>query len=233
MLAARISTSAPLALARRISTASLLPGLNQSLPTGAPIQPSRYAIPVHDMVAARHFYGNKLGLTAGRATATTFEYNFFGHHLVLHKVAAQYRCQDFRSFVGELPVPHHGISLSVADFRLLLARLTEHRVTLSKAPHVIDKGTPLEQHMTWLKDPSGNNLVFNAFVKPANMFTTFKPVYSGQTQKTLTVALQERAAAAVPMTSSIAAAVEDAAQTHTTYIATTIVEQQQQQQQQL
>jgi hypothetical protein len=49
------------------------------------------------MVAARHFYGNKLGLTAGRSTATTHEYNFFGHHLVLHKVAAQYRCQDFRS----------------------------------------------------------------------------------------------------------------------------------------
>jgi extradiol dioxygenase family protein len=55
------------------------------------------------MVAARHFYGAKLGLTAGRSTATTHEYNFFGHHLVLHKVAAQYRCQDFRSCASSIP----------------------------------------------------------------------------------------------------------------------------------
>ena len=140
--------------------------------------------------------------------------------------------------VGELPVPHHGISLSVADFRLLLARLTEHRVTLSKAPHVVDKNTPLEQHMTWLKDPSGNNLVFNAFVKPANMFSTTKPVFSGQTQQTLTMAMRERASAAVavPMTSSapVVAEVESAAESmQTAYIATAIIQQQQQQQQQL
>lgn len=85
--------------------------------------------------------------------------------------------------------------------------------------------------MTWLKDPSGNNLVFNAFVKPANMFSTTKPVFSGQTQQTLTMAMRERAAAtSVPMTSSVAAPVETV---QTAYIATAIIQQQQQQQQQL
>ena len=92
--------------------------------------------------------------------------------------------------------------------------------------------------MTWLKDPSGNNLVFNAFVKPANMFSTTKPVFSGQSQQTLTMAMRERASAsasaAVPMMSSapVVAEVESAADSmQTTYIATAIVQQQQQQQQ--
>jgi hypothetical protein len=84
--------------------------------------------------------------------------------------------------------------------------------------------------MTWLKDPSGNNLVFNAFVKPANMFATTKPVFSGQSQQTLTMAMRERAAASVPMTSSVTAAAAPVETVQTAYIATTIIPQQQQQQ---
>jgi len=46
--------------------------------------PFHLAIPVHDLGAARAFYGRLFGCPEGRSSAEWVDFDFFGHQLVAH-----------------------------------------------------------------------------------------------------------------------------------------------------
>ena len=48
------------------------------------LQPFHLAVGVHDLVAAREFYGGLLGCTEGRSSQRWVDFNFFGHQFVVH-----------------------------------------------------------------------------------------------------------------------------------------------------
>ena len=48
------------------------------------ISPFHLAVPVHDLAAARAFYGELLGFEEGRSSEQWIDYNFYGHQFVVH-----------------------------------------------------------------------------------------------------------------------------------------------------
>ena len=52
-----------------------------------PIRPFHLAIPVHDLEAARKFYGDELGCPTGRSTEHWIDFDLYGHQLVCHEIA--------------------------------------------------------------------------------------------------------------------------------------------------
>eukprot|EP00051_Salpingoeca_urceolata_P027789 m.483290 g.483290 ORF g.483290 m.483290 type:complete len:182 (+) comp22872_c0_seq1:244-789(+) len=137
--------------------------------------PFHLAIPVHDMAAAREFYGNVLGLTEGRRAGDKWQdYSLNGHQLVCHWAGDSYRCSDhFNPVDGdEVPVPHFGLALSLEQFQTLAERVKPH-VKFIIEPHLRFKGQPGEQYTMFFKDPSGNNLEFKAMSKPENLFARY------------------------------------------------------------
>jgi hypothetical protein len=73
----------------------------------APGSPFHYAFPVHDLEAAKAFYGNIMGCVEGRSSAKWQDYSLHGHQIVAHWVGHDYRCQDYFNPVDgdEVPVP--------------------------------------------------------------------------------------------------------------------------------
>jgi extradiol dioxygenase family protein len=63
----------------------------------------------------------------------------------------------------DVPVPHFGMVLEMADWEALAARLAAAGTRFVIEPHVRFKGQPGEQATMFLTDPSGNALEFKAF----------------------------------------------------------------------
>ena len=139
-------------------------------PTALP--PFHLAIPVHDIDAARHFYGEVLGFARGRSDVRWTDWNMEGHQVVTHQV------DEHRSAVAgtnpvdghEVPVPHFGLVLSVERFQELARRLTDDGTDFVIEPYVRFEGTPGEQWTMFFIDPSGNALEFKAFKDLSQLF---------------------------------------------------------------
>jgi extradiol dioxygenase family protein len=63
----------------------------------------------------------------------------------------------------DVPVPHFGLVLEMADWETLAARLKKAGVSFVIEPHVRFRGEPGEQATMFLTDPSGNALEFKSF----------------------------------------------------------------------
>ncbi len=139
----------------------------QSLP------PFHLAIPVHDIDAARHFYGDVLGLGQGRSDVRWVDWNLAGHQMVTHQVDGYHAAVAGTNEVDghDVPVPHFGLVLSVGDFHALAQRLRTADVDFIIDPYVRFAGEPGEQWTMFLLDPSGNALEFKAFADPSRLFT--------------------------------------------------------------
>jgi extradiol dioxygenase family protein len=96
----------------------------------APGSPFHVAFPVHDLDAARAFYGGILGCEEGRTSARWIDFSLHGHQIVAHWVGSDYRCQDYVNPVDgdEVPVPHYGLQLTVDQWHSLIARLRAHDI---------------------------------------------------------------------------------------------------------
>ena len=79
----------------------------------APSSPFHLAIPVHNLAAAKEFYGTTLGLKEGRSSEKWQDYDFFGNQFVCHWVGEDYRGADYYNPVDgdEVPVAHFGACL--------------------------------------------------------------------------------------------------------------------------
>jgi hypothetical protein len=129
------------------------------------LTPFHLAIPVHDLAAARDFYGGLLGCREGRSAEDWVDFDFFGHQLVCHAVAGGGRNPLAHNPVDghDVPVPHFGLVLEISDWEALAAQLRAAGVTFVIEPTVRFRGRPGEQATMFLTDPSGNALEFKAF----------------------------------------------------------------------
>jgi extradiol dioxygenase family protein len=127
--------------------------------------PFHLAIPVRDIEAARHFYGEVLGFPRGREAERWTDWNVDGHQVVTHQV------DDYVTAVAgtnpvdghDVPVPHFGLILGVERFQELARRLTDAGTGFVIEPYVRFRGEPGEQWTMFFLDPSGNALEFKAF----------------------------------------------------------------------
>lgn len=129
------------------------------------------AVPVDDLDAAGRFYGDVLGCARGRQDARWVDWDLYGHQLVTHLVprtpgAAGHNEVDDH----QVPVPHFGVLLAVADFHALADRLHSAGIAFVIEPYLRFPGEPGEQWTMFLLDPAGNALEFKAFADDAQVF---------------------------------------------------------------
>jgi uncharacterized protein len=135
------------------------------------------AVPVDDLRRARAFYGGVLGLAEGRSSEAWVDWNFYGHQLVTHVVGAARGTEEADAGHNEVdghevPVPHFGLLLSVADFHALADRLRSAGTRFVIEPYLRFAGQPGEQWTMFLRDPAGNALEFKAFRDESQVFAT-------------------------------------------------------------
>jgi uncharacterized protein len=134
-------------------------------------RPFHLAFPVHDLAAARRFYGDILGCAEGRSAACWVDFDLFGHQIVAHLDPATRAVTVSNPVDGhDVPVPHFGVVLTMADWERLAARVAAAGVPFGIAPHVRFQGQPGEQATMFFRDPSGNALEFKAFADDSMLF---------------------------------------------------------------
>jgi hypothetical protein len=135
------------------------------------LPPFHLAVPVHDLAAAREFYGELFGCREGRSSDTWVDFDFFGHQLVTHLDPAQRAAPHFNEVDGhDVPVPHFGVVLEWNDWQALAGRLREAGVRFAIAPGIRFAGEVGEQATLFLYDPSGNAIELKAFKDPSRLF---------------------------------------------------------------
>jgi uncharacterized protein len=137
------------------------------------LNPFHLAIPVDDLAAARHFYGEVFGCPEGRSSSIWVDFDFFGHQLVIHqqeKSAAQTAAQTNPVDGHDVPVPHFGVVLDWDVWHQLADRLTARKTAFVIEPGIRFEGKVGEQATMFLLDPSGNALEFKAFKDMGQLF---------------------------------------------------------------
>lgn len=136
-------------------------------------EPFHLAIPVHDLAAARRFYGELFGCAEGRSAADWVDFDFFGHQLVAHLDPGLQPDRDahHNEVDGkEVPVPHFGVVLAWEDWQSLAERLRARGTRFVIEPGIRFAGQVGEQATFFLRDPSGNALEFKSFRDPSRLF---------------------------------------------------------------
>lgn len=137
------------------------------------MRPFHLAFPVHDLAAARAFYGGLLGCREGRSDARWIDFDLYGHQIVAHLSDAARPAGTTNPVDGhDVPVPHFGVVLTMADWQALADRLIAAGVAFGIAPQVRFKGQVGEQATMFFRDPSGNALEFKAFADDEMLFAT-------------------------------------------------------------
>jgi len=133
--------------------------------------PFHLAFPVHDLAAARAFYGGLLGCCEGRSAETWVDFDFYGHQIVAHLAPGRSGFAAHNPVDGhDVPVPHFGVILSRPDWEALAQRLRTAGAAFVIEPTIRFKGEIGEQATMFLLDPSGNALEFKAFADPGRIF---------------------------------------------------------------
>ena len=136
-------------------------------------RPFHLAFPVHDLAAARAFYRGVLGCAEGRSSEQWIDFDLYGHQIVAH-LSPEARAADHSNPVDghDVPVPHFGVVLEMADWEHLAERVEAAGIAFGIAPHVRFKGQVGEQATMFFRDPSGNALEFKAFGDDSQIFAT-------------------------------------------------------------
>lgn len=137
------------------------------------------AFPVHDLAAARHFYGTVIGCAEGRSSDAWVDFNFYGHQLVAHLAPHECAVKSDGASTSpstnavdghDVPVRHFGAIISLDEWQALADRLRDAGMDFVIEPHIRFPGLPGEQATMFFLDPSGNALEFKAFADLAQVF---------------------------------------------------------------
>ena len=135
------------------------------------MRPFHLAFTVHDLAAARTFYGGLLGCPEGRSAETWIDFDLYGHQIVAHLAPDRNASRVYNPVDGdEAPIPHFGVVLEMGQWEALAERLTAADVQFLIGPHLRFEGQPGEQATLFFRDPSGNGLEFKAFGDDASFF---------------------------------------------------------------
>ena len=132
------------------------------------LTPFHLAIPVRNIGEARDFHAGLLECPEGRSSTHWADFNLFGHQLVCHQVVGHQVSGAapvaHNPVDGDnVPIPHFGVVLQMAQWRELAAKLSAAGVIFVIEPHVRFAGEAGEQATMFFSDPSGNFLEFKAF----------------------------------------------------------------------
>jgi extradiol dioxygenase family protein len=134
------------------------------------LAPFHLAFPVHELAAARQFYGGLLGCPEGRSSAEWIDFDLFGHQIVTHLAPAKAAVHHNEVDGHAVPVPHFGVVLGWDDFHAFAERLKAQGVAFVIAPCIRFAGQVGEQATMFFRDPSGNALEFKAFKDRSQLF---------------------------------------------------------------
>jgi extradiol dioxygenase family protein len=133
--------------------------------------PFHLAFPVHDLEAARAFYGELLGCAEGRSSPEWIDFNLYGHQVVAHLAPEETGLATTNAVDGDqVPVRHFGVVLPMGEWEALAQRLRAAGQRFVIEPHIRFKGEVGEQATMFFLDPSGNALEFKAFKDIASLF---------------------------------------------------------------
>ncbi|ABC63695.1 probable dioxygenase [Erythrobacter litoralis HTCC2594] len=135
--------------------------------------PFHLAFPVHDLIAAREFWGGVMGCAEGRSSDDWIDFDFYGHQIVAHQAPSVVaKGASGSNYVDghDVPVPHFGVVLPMDDWKELAQRLNDASVAFEIEPTVRFEGEPGEQATMFFRDPSGNALEIKAMANPENLF---------------------------------------------------------------
>jgi uncharacterized protein len=135
------------------------------------LPPFHLAFPVHDLEAARAFYGGLLGCPEGRSAPEWIDFDFFGHQIVAHLDPAMIPRRIHNPVDGhDVPVPHFGAVLHMHAWEEMAERLRSSGADFVIEPTIRFRGLPGEQATMFFLDPSGNALGIKAMADPAALF---------------------------------------------------------------
>lgn len=131
------------------------------------------AFPVHDLAAARAFYGGVLGCPEGRSAPDWIDFDLHGHQIVAHLAPDEVGHRSTRHVDGEqVPVRHFGVILDMSGWERMAERLKAAGIGFIIEPQIRFKGEAGEQATLFFLDPSGNALEFKAFASDDMVFAT-------------------------------------------------------------
>jgi len=130
------------------------------------------AFNVTDLDTTRAFYGGLLGCAEGRSTETWVDFDFFGHQLSCHLGKPFASAPTGKVGDHDVPMPHFGAVLPMADWRALADRLTSEGVDFILSPQVRFEGEPGEQSTMFFTDPSGNPIEIKGMADFEGAFAT-------------------------------------------------------------
>jgi extradiol dioxygenase family protein len=137
------------------------------------LRPFHLAFPVHDLSAARAFYGGTLGCPEGRSSDNWIDFDLFGHQIVAHLDPSAKAVAVANPVDGhDVPVPHFGVVLTMDAWQALADRVKAAGIAFGIEPHIRFVGRPGEQATMFFLDPSGNALEFKAFADDSQLFAT-------------------------------------------------------------
>jgi extradiol dioxygenase family protein len=135
------------------------------------LRPFHLAFPVHDLHAARAFYGGVMGCPEGRSSDEWIDFDFYGHQIVAHLAPVEQRKRDSNPVDGhDVPVPHFGVVLTMAQWKDLADRVRRAGIKFEIEPYIRFEGQVGEQATMFFYDPSGNALEFKAFEDLGQLF---------------------------------------------------------------
>ncbi|HUN90980.1 MAG TPA: VOC family protein [Burkholderiaceae bacterium] len=135
------------------------------------LPPFHLAFPVHDLAAARRFYGGTLGCPEGRSAPEWVDFDFFGHQIVAHLAPEECDRPTTSAVDGhQVPVRHFGAVVTMTEWEAMAARLRDAGVEFVIEPYVRFKGQVGEQATMFFLDPSGNALEIKAFADRSQLF---------------------------------------------------------------
>jgi len=142
-----------------------------ALPQGTGLAPFHLAFPVHDLQAARDFYGRRLGCPEGCSSSEWIDFNFCGHQIVAHLSPSECVAGAQNTVDGHgVPVRHFGLVLPMDQWEATAQRLRDAGVRFEIEPQVRFKGEVGEQATMFFRDPSGNAIELKAMADPSRLF---------------------------------------------------------------
>lgn len=129
------------------------------------------AFPVHDLDAARKFYGGVLECEEGRSSDHWIDFNLYGHQIVTHLAENGTGVRSTNHVDADhVPVPHFGIVLPMDAWKELAEKLESKGVQFVIEPKIRFAGEVGEQATMFFLDPSGNALEFKGFNNLSRVF---------------------------------------------------------------
>ena len=123
------------------------------------------SIPVRGLEESRRFYVDVLGCQPGRVQDRSLDVFFFGCQVTLHERPAEVLAPEQRG------VRHFGVTLTAAQWRVLVDRLRADGAPFVQEPATDYAGTDREQLKAMVADPSGNAIELKTYKDPSAALT--------------------------------------------------------------